>query len=438
MDYNLTVSIDIGILPFLVNGGYKLCIAKKVNGVYTVIWQGSNVLANNQFSWSSKFQVIASGQSVTLDNYGIMNAAHGTSDESGKFTVQNNYGLINLGVNSYVNGVYAPSYVSEHPVVSGPTVLEPIETIMVWFETNVTTGTMILDASSQATEVDFTSIPTHTLLYKVPDGSPPGAGVWYHDSDQAVLPMTYHLRSNSFSIPEPSEATLALMSEFLNAPPSGRRPAFTAPVVAFTDFATHEGAAEFEAYMRANKPGGFARWDVSKADHVVSVSMEVGIAANKEASVRAASDKYLELLYAFQGPQFEELRLTVNGRAIDPIPRVDHTELTIPDEGGLLSIVTHDQTIGTAIVRFPTPAGAASFAEQVNHARSPGVELKAIPRGPGVTVKFETLTKGRPEAARKRIHQTYEAAIAAFNSIPENPEPVYVGTIVWGEQPEVV
>lgn len=82
-----------------------------------------------------------------------MQPAAGTTDQSGKFTVQNDYGLISLGVNSYVNGTYAPSYVSANPVVAGPTVLQPIESVLVWFDTQVTTGTMILHASSQSIEV---------------------------------------------------------------------------------------------------------------------------------------------------------------------------------------------------------------------------------------------------------------------------------------------
>lgn len=40
-DFNLTVTIDTAILPTLIDGGYKLCIAKKVNNQYTVVWQGS-------------------------------------------------------------------------------------------------------------------------------------------------------------------------------------------------------------------------------------------------------------------------------------------------------------------------------------------------------------------------------------------------------------
>ncbi|KAI0824051.1 hypothetical protein BC628DRAFT_1420479 [Trametes gibbosa] len=464
MDYNLDVSIDINILPTLVKAGYQLCIAKKVNGVYTVIWQGSNILSDNQFSWSSKYQVfgsigfqsgalvrattnvqnIMSGQTATLDQYGIMNSASGSQDGSGKFTVQNKYGLINLGVNSYVNGTYAPSYVSANPVVSGPTVLAPIESVMVWFDINVKTGTMILKASSQAIEVDFTSIPSHSLLYKVPDGAPPGAGVWYLDNSQAVLPMTYDLDSNSFSIPEPSDATLALMSELLNASTSRPSPGFASPVVAVADFVTDKHAAEFGDYLRANKPEEFTRWDVSSADNVISVTMQVtevadddaAAVANEGASVRAASDKYLELAYAYGGPQFRKLRFTVERRADDPTDPA--SLLTVP--GGEDSAQGHardDQLIGTAVVSFNTPADAGEFATYVRaHPRAAGVEMQASAGGPSVVVKLRTQTTARGnnrEAAYERVRETYAGVVGAFQSTPGRPKPVYVGHIVWGE-----
>lgn len=40
-EYALNVRIDPAALPILIKAGYKLCIAKKVNNSYSVIWQGS-------------------------------------------------------------------------------------------------------------------------------------------------------------------------------------------------------------------------------------------------------------------------------------------------------------------------------------------------------------------------------------------------------------
>lgn len=152
-----------------------------------------SVLYNNEFAWQTKFEVFGSekfesgarvrastnaegiksgtcrrssflhsrpmliplrlGQIATLDQYGIMGPARGAVDPSGKLTVQNNYRSINIGLNSYLNGKYSPFYVSQNPFVLGSIVLQPIETVMVWFATDVTSSTMILAASSEAIEV---------------------------------------------------------------------------------------------------------------------------------------------------------------------------------------------------------------------------------------------------------------------------------------------
>lgn len=130
-----------------------------------------------------------------------------------------------------------------------------------------------------------------------------------------MLPMTYNFIENSFSIPEPDDATLALITQSFNAPAGGsgdRQSA--APVVAAAEFADADVAATFANYLLAHKPDGFAGWEVSKTDSAVSVTMEVEVAVDEAASVRAASDKYLEILYDFGEPKFKELRLTVKGR----------------------------------------------------------------------------------------------------------------------------
>ncbi|EIW62564.1 uncharacterized protein TRAVEDRAFT_68950 [Trametes versicolor FP-101664 SS1] len=424
-DFNLAVNIDPAVLPILIDAGYKLCIAKKVNNQYTVVWQGSNILPFNQFTWSAKYQVF--GQTATLDKYGVMHPATGTVDQSGKFTVENQFGLINLGVNSYVNGTYSPSYVSANPVVAGPTVLQPIESVLVWFDTQATTGTMILNASSQAIEVDFTSVPTHTLLYQTPSGAPAGRGVWYLDSDQAVLPMTYHVASNSFTIPEPDEGQLALMTELLNRRPR-LRPAFTTSVVAAAEYESKEEGARFKDYLSASRPEGFAQWEVYRSDRTISVKMEVEIATDEEASVRSAMDKYLKILYAFDGTRYKTLTSTVHGRPVEPL-QTDYPVPPVDVHRGNGKPPSPDTITATAVVRFHDDKKASAFSEQLNDATSPGIKFEATARGPAITIKFEA--KGPKEGAQKRVRQAYDAAVAAFGCMPGGAEPVYVGSIVW-------
>ncbi|KAI0633776.1 hypothetical protein C8Q77DRAFT_1057829 [Trametes polyzona] len=431
--FNLSVTIDTGILPTLVQAGYKLCIAKKVNGAYTVVWQGSNILVNNQFSWTAQYQVFGSIPFKSGALFGIMNPATGAPDNSGQFKVQNNYGLINLGVNSYVNGSYAPSYVSTNPVVSGPTTLQPIETVLVWFDTQVTTSTMILQASSQAIEVDFTSIPSHTLLFKAPDGAPPGKGVWFLDSSQAVLPMTYNLSSNNFTVTQPDDSTIALMTDLVNSRPTvGVVPAFTSPVTCAVEYATQADATAFKEYVTPLKPEGFTMWIVSQTKHTVSVTTEVEVAINQEAAIRTVTDKFLDILYAFKGTPYKKLTMTVNGRQGNPHQTGQPTGSLGSSAGGTIGNASGCcySTTGTAVVRFHTDKQASLFAEQVNEGTSKGVKMQATTRGLGVTVKFQA--SGARETARRQVRQTYDAAIAAFECLPGGAAPVYIGPIMWG------
>ncbi|KAH9851342.1 hypothetical protein C2E23DRAFT_886530 [Lenzites betulinus] len=449
-EYKLNVRIDTAALPILIKAGYKLCIAKKVNNSYTVIWQGGDVLYNNDFAWQTKFEVfgsekfesgarvqastnaegIKSGQIATLDQYGVMGPAGGRIDTSGKLTVQNNYRPINIGLNSYLNGKYSPFYVSQNPFVLGSITLQPIETVMVWFATEVTSGTMILAASSEAIEVDFTRVPGQSLLYKISDS---GAGVWILNGDQPVLPMTYNFIENSFSIPEPDAATLALITQSFNAPAGGSGAlTCTVPVVAAVELADGDAAATFADYLVAHKPVGFAGWEVSKTGSAVSVIIEAEFATGEEASVRAASDKYLELLYAFGGPKpvFKALSLTVKGRLGNSQIQPSAEPVPVP-VNGIKQNGTPAATTGTAVVHFEDEAAATAFAEQLNDATSPGATFRATARGVAVTVKLEA--KGNKDTAAKRIRQSYDAAVAAFQSVPSHPEPVYVGPIVWDQ-----
>lgn len=84
MSFSLTVTVNSADIASLKAAGYKLCLAKKVNGTFNVIWQGGKYVAfprspftsleygvdkahsflyRNTFTWSSKYQVFGA------DNY---------------------------------------------------------------------------------------------------------------------------------------------------------------------------------------------------------------------------------------------------------------------------------------------------------------------------------------------------------------------------------
>lgn len=57
--FTLNVEIDPLEMPVLKGSQYNLCVAKKVNGVYNVVWSGQqDYLENNEFQWQESYQVL--------------------------------------------------------------------------------------------------------------------------------------------------------------------------------------------------------------------------------------------------------------------------------------------------------------------------------------------------------------------------------------------
>ncbi|TFK32233.1 hypothetical protein BDQ12DRAFT_671243 [Crucibulum laeve] len=166
--YTLNVEIDPGDLPILRESRSNLCIAKKVNGVYTVVWSGNlQYFENNAFDWvdecqvfginkfkdgalanaSTNMQDIKSGQTCEMNVAGIMSEARGNTDTSGKFTVINKLGEIAFGVNAKCEDQMLP--------------------IFVWFSVLQKTGTMMLAADSESFEAVYLGkVLERTVSYK--------------------------------------------------------------------------------------------------------------------------------------------------------------------------------------------------------------------------------------------------------------------------------
>jgi hypothetical protein len=187
-------------LATLKSANYKLCFAKKVgDNTYNVVWQSYvQYLITNTFSWTPMYQLFGSnqfasglkvkavtnrvdiglGEQSVLDVFGILgNPATGGSATG--FTMVNNYGSIHPGVNQLSTGidgeqVSTPIYVAAKPIVTGKTVLTPVEKVLVWFEQNVETSTMFSDAVSNSVEIDLTNTNEATRLYSHQKWSNPG------------------------------------------------------------------------------------------------------------------------------------------------------------------------------------------------------------------------------------------------------------------------
>ncbi|WP_419710942.1 hypothetical protein [Pseudomonas sp. NFX224] len=188
----VTIEIAPGDLTLLKKSGYKLCFAKKVGTEdYNVVWQSYDAyLSNNEFSWTPQYQLFASnvfkenvqvkvstnivniglGQTSTLDQNGLLSPAV-TGGPAVSMTFVNNYAPIHPGINQLSTGIdgnqlSTPIYVAVNQVVTGNTVLTPVETILVWFEQNVQTSTMFSTSRSKAIEIDLTFDNTADRLYE--------------------------------------------------------------------------------------------------------------------------------------------------------------------------------------------------------------------------------------------------------------------------------
>jgi len=184
--YTLNVNIDPTVFPVL-KQSYNLCIAKKVNGTYNVVWQGGTFEEKNVFSWVESYQTFATqtyaqgllvsascipeniqaGETCILDTNGDMDSATGTPVVSpSTFFVQNDFGSIHIGVNQLVAGTWAPVFVSPE-IVKGPVDLTPLVSVMVWFDLTLTSGTMFFESISNSVEVDYNGSTTQTATYTV-------------------------------------------------------------------------------------------------------------------------------------------------------------------------------------------------------------------------------------------------------------------------------
>jgi hypothetical protein len=183
--YVLNINVDSTIFPTLVNGGYKLCIAQKVNDQYTVVWSGTTFVLHNTFQWQQSYQMfcslqlqagsvvspgtveqdIAFGQTCVLDKIGALGSATGTVEPSGMFYLNNEYGPIYPGVSNLLGKTFSPIFVNPYQVVKGTTRLSPVVKIMVWFDVRFTTGTMFHESISNSYEVNYREATTHSVAY---------------------------------------------------------------------------------------------------------------------------------------------------------------------------------------------------------------------------------------------------------------------------------
>jgi hypothetical protein len=196
MTKSVTIQIATADFELLRAGNYVMCFARKVNDTYDVVWQAySQYLTINRFSWPSTGQRlfatnsfspgkkvivetnavdIGLGQQAILDAAGVLgSAANGGPSDS--ITLINNFGPIHPGLTGMSTGpdglqAQLPMYVEPAAIETGSDLLKPVDVIKVWFQQDITAGTMLAQdpqiAVSHAVEVDLTAADTATRLYQ--------------------------------------------------------------------------------------------------------------------------------------------------------------------------------------------------------------------------------------------------------------------------------
>ncbi|KAI0766823.1 hypothetical protein BD413DRAFT_480427 [Trametes elegans] len=337
MSYNLTVNINNDDFKALKDQGYKLCIAKRVNGTFDTVWQGETFFPHNTFHWTSRYEVFGTqtfedgalvtsttdaqeikfGQTAILNSYGNMGEAGGTPNSSGTFSVNNEYGAMNIGVNGYMNGAFAPIFVSPKRTLTGPIHLTPVESVLVWFDLTHTTSTIIIGAISNSIEVDFTGGHTHRAVTYASAPDRAGTGIWRLDG-QLRLAATFHPDTRRFTVDRPSVALLQKVTQ-LSLAAGAPRPRLAAAwggadsniVRACLAFAEAGAVREFERYAKEVRPEGLGVWEVKAAGDVVEVRMAAARRGGRDHQapppLQQLSCKCLGMLGGWSGPRYTKL-----------------------------------------------------------------------------------------------------------------------------------
>ncbi|WP_457584908.1 hypothetical protein [Ensifer canadensis] len=190
----VTIIVDLEDLVSLKANNYAMCFAKKValgsdGGSYNVVWQSLTGYSHStSFLWWPQFALFATnyfvdgrmvvastneptlefGQRCVLNQYGLLE--HPVSFGPDGVTMENQYGPIHpaLSQASVLNGVQTmtPIYVAPDLMSQGSVTLNPINTVMVWFQQDISCSTMFSSARSMSIEIDLSMTNTVTCLYK--------------------------------------------------------------------------------------------------------------------------------------------------------------------------------------------------------------------------------------------------------------------------------
>ncbi|KAJ7456022.1 hypothetical protein B0H11DRAFT_1739596 [Mycena galericulata] len=265
--FTLIVKIDPQQVTLLKEAGYSLCISKKVNNVYCVVWQSMSFSVTNTINWTESYQTwasvkfaegalvraetnavpIAFGQTAVLSTAGVMGDATGAKT-GGSFVVVNEWQPCNIGVSQEINGHFSPTFVNPQKTIVGEEELTPIVSVMVFFDRTLETGTMFTRAKSSTCEVTYMGDSTKTVSY-VDDGNGRGNGIWVAGTPafgfSAVVPRSYSVEKGFVTLPAADDALAiaAIIKNFKFDDGSSGNVFHPCPVAAIMTFQTGEYSA---------------------------------------------------------------------------------------------------------------------------------------------------------------------------------------------------
>ncbi|KZV84471.1 hypothetical protein EXIGLDRAFT_776506 [Exidia glandulosa HHB12029] len=178
---------------------YALCVAKKVNSCYSVVWTSTrDYNYENEYSWTDDYQVgavqgfeagqdliklpatkkqhISFGQTVVREPNGVLKAATGAPNGE-SFIVANMGGETHIVVDQMIGANFQTTWVDPDGTINGKVKVTPQLKVLVFFEKDITTGTMFVEVNYPAIEIDFTGTARQTVAF-VESKSIEKAGVW--------------------------------------------------------------------------------------------------------------------------------------------------------------------------------------------------------------------------------------------------------------------
>lgn len=111
-------------------------------------------------------------QTSTISEAGVMEPATG-SVGGNTFLVDNEFGLINIGVSALLGAKFLPVYISQTIIASNFS-LQPVNAVQAWFALFQNTSMIFSATETVPFEVNYQGITTATISYS----GPTGKGVW--------------------------------------------------------------------------------------------------------------------------------------------------------------------------------------------------------------------------------------------------------------------